>query len=137
MVSIVVDLLDVGVLVVLDGVWEFELGDCEGSDIDEDWVRVDVVFDVWFDGDVDVVLLGVESGRVVLYCMCGEFEGFVDLYCGEMVVVVSYGGVMSFVLFWLVYNVCDDWVWVLGIANCGVVEFEGDSDGWWLLLWLV
>lgn len=135
--AVVAQLLDVGEPVVLPGVREFELGDCEGSDTDEDWARVDAVFDAWLGADLGAALPGAETGREVVQRMRDELEGLADLHRGETVVVVSHGGIMSLALPWLAGNVADDRARGSGIANCGVVEIEGDSDGWRLLSWPV
>lgn len=133
--AVVARLLDAGDPVTLSGVREFELGDCEGSDSDDDWARVDAVFDAWLDGDLSAALVGAESGQDVVERMRDELEALADLHRGETVVVVSHGGIMSLALPWLADNVADDRARASGIANCGVVELEGDSDGWRLLSW--
>ncbi len=127
--------LGTGEPVVLQGVREFELGDVEGSDADADWARVDAVFDAWLDGDLDAALPGAESGRDVVVRVREALEGLADLHRGETVVVVSHGGAMSVALPWVAHNVRNDRARGAGIANCGVVELSGDSDGWRLLSW--
>lgn len=127
--------LGAGEPVVLQGMREFELGEVEGSDADADWARVDAVFDAWLDGDLEVALPGAESAADVVARVRDALEGVADLHRGETVVVVSHGGAMSLALPWLAHNVRDDRARGAGIANCGVVELAGDSDGWQLVSW--
>jgi probable phosphoglycerate mutase len=129
--------LDAGSVVVLDGVRGFTLGDCEGSDSDEDWARVDAVFDTWLDGDLDAALPGAESGHDLVRRVAAALEEVADQHRGETVVVVSHGGAMSLALPWLAQNVPDDRSRGSGVPNCGVVELEGDADGWRLVSWPV
>ncbi len=133
--AVVAETLDAGEPVVLSDVREFGLGEYEGSDTDADWAQVDAVFDAWLDGDLDVALAGAESGRDLVQRVQGALEGVADLHRGETVVVVSHGGAMSLALPWLAANVPDDRARGSGIPNCGVVELEGDADGWRLLAW--
>ncbi|MGN6610332.1 MAG: GNAT family N-acetyltransferase [Angustibacter sp.] len=127
--------LGAGEPVVLHGMREFGLGDLEGSDTDDDWARVDAVFDAWLDGDLQAALPGAESGEDVVTRVRDALEGVADLHRGETVVVVSHGGAMSLALPWLAHNVRNDRARGAGIANCAVVELSGDSDGWRLLSW--
>ncbi|MGN6299820.1 MAG: GNAT family N-acetyltransferase [Angustibacter sp.] len=127
--------LGVGEPVVLEGLREFELGELEGSDTDDDWARVDAVFDAWLDGDLDATLPGAEAGTDVVTRVRDALEGVADLHRGETVVAVSHGGAMSLALPWLAHNVRNDRARGAGIANCAVVELSGDSDGWRLVSW--
>ena len=133
--QVVAEALGAGDPVVVEGVREFELGECEGSEDDGDWARVDAVFDAWLDGDLDAGLPGAETGRDLVRRVGQALEGLADLHRGETVVVVSHGGAMSLALPWLADNVRDDRARGSGIPNCGLVELEGDGDGWRLLSW--
>jgi probable phosphoglycerate mutase len=133
--GVLAEALGTGEPVVLHGMREFDLGELEGSQADADWARVDAVFDAWLDGDLGAALPGAESGTDVVGRVRDALEGVADLHRGETVVVVSHGGAMSLALPWLAHNVRNDRARGAGIANCGVVELSGDSDGWRLVSW--
>lgn len=133
--GVVADLLGAGPVVVVDGMREFSLGDCEGSDADDDWALVDGVFDAWLDGDLDQSLTGAETGHEVVQRVRAVLDEIADQHRGETVVVVSHGGAMSLALPWLAGNAPNDRARASGVPNCGFVELEGDADGWRLLSW--
>ncbi|WP_426561720.1 GNAT family N-acetyltransferase [Angustibacter sp. McL0619] len=133
--QIVAQVVGAGEVQVLDEVREFSLGECEGSETDEDWARVDGLFDAWLDGHLSHTLPGGESGLEVLSRVRAGLESVADQHRGETVVVVSHGGAMALALPLLAGDVRDDRARGSGVPNCGVVEMQGDADGWQLLAW--
>ena len=133
--QILADAVGAGPVHVLDDVREFSLGDCEGSDTEDDWARVDAIFDAWMDGHLAESLPGGESGLAVVTRMREALQSVADQHRGETVVVVSHGGAMAVGLPWLADDVRDDRARGSGVPNCGVIEMQGDADGWRLVSW--
>ncbi|GAA4345766.1 bifunctional histidine phosphatase family protein/GNAT family N-acetyltransferase [Angustibacter luteus] len=133
--QIVAETVGAGPVQLLDDVREFSLGECEGSDTDEDWARVDGLFDSWLNGHLEHALPGGESGLDVLARIRSGLEAVADQHRGETVVVVSHGGVMSMALPLIAGDVRDDRARGSGVPNCGLVEMQGDADGWSLVAW--
>jgi probable phosphoglycerate mutase len=133
--QILADAVGAGPVQVLDDVREFSLGDCEGSDTEDDWARVDGIFDAWLDGHLSQSLPGGESGIQVVTRVREALESIADQHRGETVVVVSHGGAMALALPWMAQDVRDDRARGSGVPNCGVIEMHGDADGWRLVSW--
>jgi 2,3-bisphosphoglycerate-dependent phosphoglycerate mutase len=137
--AIIADGIGVDQVLTLAEVREFGLGDCEGSDTDADWARVDAVFDSWLDGALDHALPGGESGAAVVDRARLAAGTVTARHPGQTVVVVSHGGFMSIALPRIADNVPDDRARGSGIPNCGVVELvlggEVDQPGWRIVSW--
>jgi broad specificity phosphatase PhoE len=121
----------------LPEVREFDLGECEGSDRDEDWALVDAAFDRWLDDDLGHSLPGAESGKDVVERMGAALAEAAVGHSGESIVVVSHGGAMALALPRMASNVPDDRSRGAGIGNCDLVEltFDPATQEWQILTW--
>ena len=93
------------------------------------------MFDAWLDGHLTHALPGAESGLEVVTRVRSALDSVADQHRGETVVVVSHGGAMSVALPWMADDVRDDRARGSGVPNCGLVEMQGDADGWRLVAW--
>jgi 2,3-bisphosphoglycerate-dependent phosphoglycerate mutase len=136
--AIIADAVAVADVGTLADLREFDLGDCEGSDTDADWARVDAVYDGWLDGDLGRSLPGGECGADVVTRARRALRAVLARHPGRTVVLVSHGGIMSVALPRIADDAPDDRARGGGIPNCGVVELvgaEGDPARWSLRSW--
>lgn len=118
----------------LDGLREFSMGRCEGSEAAEDWAHINEMFLHWLDGALGAAVDGGESGHDVLRRMRDALQEVADLHRGETVVVVSHGGAMGLALPRLT-GVAPDHIRAHPIPNCGLVEVSVHGGGWVLQTW--
>jgi probable phosphoglycerate mutase len=118
---------------VRTGLREFGVGDLAGSSYSDD--VFDEVFSEWKRGNLDVGPRGAETGADVVRRMTDELQSLADEYRGETTLVVTHGGVMTFVLPRLATNVSDTFAWGHAVGNCATSELAVDADGWVLRTW--
>lgn len=131
--EIVAHVLDLATVVTLEGLREFSVGAYAGQPAEPDPFAT--TFRAWAMGDADARIDGGESGHEVTERMRTALEGIADAYRGESVLVISHGGVMSYVLPQLARNLRGDHALDNALRNCGVVEIDGDADGWSARAW--
>ena len=93
------------------------------------------VFRAWMHGDLGRRIPGGETGAEVVARYREALQGIADLHRGETVLVLSHGGVMSFVLPRVDGAVRHDLVERAFLPNCGIAEVEVDGDGFRVLGW--
>ncbi len=130
--QLVAEVLGVDVVAV-EGLAEFSVGALAGRRHDDP--ELASVFKAWMHGDERRFIPGGESGATVMRRYREALQGIADQHRGETVVVVSHGGVMSFVLPRLEHAVRADLVERAFLPNCGVAEVEADGDGFRVLAW--
>ncbi|WP_406829992.1 histidine phosphatase family protein [Pedococcus sp. KACC 23699] len=131
--QLVAEVLGVDVVAV-GGLAEFSVGALAGRRHDDP--ELASVFKAWMHGDQGRFIPGGESGATVLRRYREALQGIADQHRGETVVVVSHGGVMSFVLPRLEEPaVRADLVARAFLPNCAVAEVEADGDGFRVLTW--
>lgn len=118
----------------LDGLREFSMGRCEGSQAAEDWAHIDETFLHWLDGDLTATVEGGESGRDILQRMRDALQEIADQHRGETVIAVSHGGAMGLALPRLT-DVAHDQVRAHPVPNCGLAELNVNAARWELLTW--
>lgn len=115
------------------GFREFGVGDLAGESYDNTTFRQ--VFEEWKRANLAVGPPGAETGADVVRRMSAELESLADQYRGETSLVISHGGVMTFVVPMLARNVSDHFAWGEPIPNCDGCELAVDADGWVLTSW--
>jgi probable phosphoglycerate mutase len=114
----------------LDGVREFSMGRCDGSEADEDWAHIDATFLRWLEGDLSAEVDGGESGQAVVHRFRDSLQEVADQHRGETVAVVSHGGAMCLALPRLVSDVALDHARSHPVPNCGVAEVHVGDQAW-------
>ncbi len=118
-----------------DGVREFSMGRCDGSQADEDWAHIDATFLRWLDGDLSAEVDGGESGAAVVSRFRESLQEIADMHRGETVVVVSHGGTMCLAVPRCATDVASDYARAHPMPNCGVAEISIGDHAWSLEQW--
>jgi probable phosphoglycerate mutase len=130
--AIAAQVLEVDV-VELEGLQEYSVGALAGRPhADPELLSV---FRAWVHGDLGRRIPGGESGAEILERYRGALQHIADLHRGETVLVISHGGVMSFVLPRLSATVRSDLAERAFLPNCMPAEVEVDGDGFRVLEW--
>jgi probable phosphoglycerate mutase len=132
--QILADAFGAGIATV-EGVREFSMGRCDGSEADEDWAHIDATFVRWLDGDLHAGVDGGETGHAVVGRFRESLQGIADEHRGETVVVVSHGGAMCLALPRLTGDVAIDHARAHPVPNCGLAEISVDDHDWALRQW--
>ncbi|PUA80323.1 histidine phosphatase family protein [Nocardioides currus] len=131
--EIVAAALGVGVT-VREGLREFSVGSFAGQATDPDPFRA--TFDAWLDGRLDERIPGGETGSEVVARVEAVLEEVRDRFRGESVLVVSHGGAICTAVPNLARNVDRRHPVGRSLPNTGVVELDGDADGWVVRRWV-
>ncbi len=118
-----------------EGVREFSMGRCDGSQADEDWAHIDATFLRWLDGDLSAEVDGGESGAAVVGRFRESLLEIADMHRGETVVVVSHGGTMCLAVPRCTTDVAPDHARTHPMPNCGVAEISIGDHAWALEQW--
>lgn len=119
--------------VAVDGLAEFSVGALVGRPHDDP--ELASIFRDWMRGDLGRFVPGGETGAQVVARYREALQAIADLHRGETVLVLSHGGVMSFVLPRVHGAVRHDLVERAFLPNCGVAEVEVDGDGFRVRSW--
>jgi broad specificity phosphatase PhoE len=119
--------------VAVDGLAEFSVGALAGRPHDDP--ELASVFRAWMHGDLGRCIPGGETGSEVVARFREALQAIADLHRGETVLVLSHGGVMSFVLPRVDGTVRHDLVERAFLPNCGIAEVEVDGDGFRVVSW--
>ncbi|XVX21381.1 histidine phosphatase family protein [Actinomycetota bacterium] len=117
----------------LDGLEEFPVGDLAGRPHDDP--EYAAVLTSWVEGDLDARIPGSESGAEALARYREALQHIADLHRGETVLVLSHGGVMSFVIPRLSANVRSDLAALRFLPNAAPAEVAIGDEGWQVLHW--
>lgn len=120
-------------VVVREGLREFGVGDHAGTTGDPDPFAD--TFAAWVRGDLDVRVPGAESAREVVDRVRAVLEEVADSHRGESVLVVSHGGAICCAVPHLAANLRSNHALDAPLANCGLIELDGDADGWVARSW--
>ena len=118
---------------VREGLREFSVGSFEGHTGDPDPFRD--TFDAWLDGRLDSAIPGGESGDEVVTRFGAVMQEVRDRFPGESVLVISHGGAICTAVPNLARNVDRRHPVGRPLTNTGVVEVDGDADGWVVRRW--
>ncbi|MGE9809169.1 MULTISPECIES: histidine phosphatase family protein [unclassified Janibacter] len=125
-------LLDVPV-VALRGLEEYSVGTLAGRAWEDRPLQP--IQDAWSAGDLARRIPGGESGADIIERYTGALQAIADQHRGETTLVISHGGVMSFVLPRVSGNVRDDLADKRFLANCAAAELLVGDDGWRVVHW--
>lgn len=120
-------------VVVREGLREFGVGDHAGATGDPDPFAD--TFAAWVGGDLDARVAGAESAREVVDRVRAVLEEAADAHRGESVLVVSHGGAICCAVPHLAINLRSHHALEAPLLNCGLVELDGDADGWVARSW--
>lgn len=118
----------------VDGLHEFLAGDLAGRREGDPGLLA--MFFAWLAAGADTpVPGGAETGTSVIHRYRDALGGIADLHRGETVLVISHGGVMSYVLPRVGRNVPNDLAGRGYLPNCALVEVAADDDGFDIVSW--
>ena len=120
-------------VVVREGLREFGVGDHAGTTGDPD--PFTETFAAWAGGDLEPRVAGAERGKEVVERFCAVLQEVADIHRGESVLVVSHGGAICCAVQHLAVNLRSDHALDAPLASCGLIELDGDADGWVARSW--
>ncbi len=119
--------------VAVDGLQEFATGALAGRPHDDP--ELASIFRSWVHGDLDRRIPAAESGAEVIARYREALQSIADLHRGETVLVLTHGGVMSFVLPRINGPVRADLAAAKYLPNAVPAEVSVDADGFDVRSW--